>query len=41
MVQSDYPAAIGVTLFLATAYLMINLVVDLLYFAVDPRLRHS
>ena len=28
-------------LFLATAYLIINLAVDLLYFAVDPRLRHS
>jgi peptide/nickel transport system permease protein len=41
IVQSDYPAAIGVTLFLATAYLLINLVVDLLYFVVDPRLRHT
>src|SRR5215469_8527688 len=37
--QSDYPAAVGVTLFLAAAYLTINLIVDLLYFAVDPRLR--
>lgn len=39
--QSDYPAAIGVTLFLAAAYLTINLVIDLLYFLVDPRLRHA
>ena len=39
--ESDYPAAIGVTLFLAAAYLMINLIVDLLYFLVDPRLRHA
>jgi peptide/nickel transport system permease protein len=39
--QSDYPAAIGVTLFLAAAYLTINLIVDLLYFAVDPRLRRA
>jgi peptide/nickel transport system permease protein len=41
IVQSDYPAAIGVTMFLATAYLTINLIVDLLYFLVDPRLRRS
>jgi peptide/nickel transport system permease protein len=39
--QSDYPAAIGVTLFLAAAYLTINLIIDLLYFVVDPRLRHA
>jgi len=39
--QSDYPAAIGVTVFLATAYLVINLIVDLLYFLLDPRLRLS
>jgi peptide/nickel transport system permease protein len=39
--QSDYPAAIGVTVFLATAYLVINIIVDLLYFLVDPRLRLS
>lgn len=41
IIQSDYPAAIGVTLFIATAYLVINLIVDLLYFVVDPRLRAS
>lgn len=41
IVQSDYPAAIGVTMFLAAAYLTINLIVDLLYFLVDPRLRSS
>jgi peptide/nickel transport system permease protein len=39
--QSDFPAALGVTLFLAAAYLTINLIVDLLYFLVDPRLRRS
>ena len=36
---NDFPAVMGVTLFLATLYLAVNLVVDLLYFAVDPRLR--
>jgi peptide/nickel transport system permease protein len=41
IVQSDYPAAIGVTLFLAAAYLTINLIIDLLYFLVDPRLRRA
>jgi len=39
IVQNDFPAVIGATLFLATAYLSINLIVDLLYFVVDPRLR--
>jgi peptide/nickel transport system permease protein len=39
--ESDYPAAIGVTIFLAAAYLIINLAVDLLYFLVDPRLRRA
>lgn len=36
--RSDFPGTIGVTLFLATVYLVINLVVDLLYFIADPRL---
>ncbi len=36
--RSDFPGTIGVTLFLAAVYLSINLVVDLLYFVVDPRL---
>lgn len=37
--RNDYPAVMGVTLFLATMYLTINLTIDLLYHAVDPRLR--
>ncbi|MCW0002148.1 ABC transporter permease [Pararhizobium sp. YC-54] len=37
--QNDYPASLGATLFLAVAYLMVNLIVDLLYAVVDPRLR--
>jgi peptide/nickel transport system permease protein len=41
IVQSDYQAAIGVTMFLAAAYLTINLIIDLLYYVVDPRLRRS
>jgi peptide/nickel transport system permease protein len=41
IIQSDYPAAVGVTLFIAAAYLTINMVVDFLYYLVDPRLRRS
>ena len=41
IIQSDYPAAVGVTLFIAAAYLTINLIVDFLYFLVDPRLRRT
>lgn len=41
IVQNDFPAVLGTTLFLAGAYLSINLIVDLLYFVVDPRLRSS
>lgn len=37
--QNDYPASLGATLFLAGIYLTVNLIVDLLYFVVDPRLR--
>lgn len=37
--RSDYPAVMGVTLILSTSYLLANLAIDLLHFAVDPRLR--
>ena len=36
-VNSDFPAIIGVTMLVATVYVMINLVVDLLYPLLDPR----
>ncbi|MCW3783633.1 ABC transporter permease [Defluviimonas salinarum] len=39
IVRSDYPAVMGVTLVLASSYLIANLIVDLLHFAADPRLR--
>jgi peptide/nickel transport system permease protein len=41
IVKNDFPAVMGVTLFLATIYLSINLIVDLLYQIADPRLRTS
>ncbi len=37
--QNDFPAVMGATLVLAGTYLTINLIVDLLYYVVDPRLR--
>ncbi|UVK49938.1 ABC transporter permease (plasmid) [Mesorhizobium sp. AR02] len=39
--QNDYPASLGATIFLAGIYLSVNLIVDLLYAVVDPRLRTS
>jgi peptide/nickel transport system permease protein len=38
VLESDYPAVMGVTLVLSGAYLLVNLVIDLINFAVDPRL---
>jgi peptide/nickel transport system permease protein len=37
--RNDFPAVMGVTLLLATIYLSVNLIVDLLYYIADPRLR--
>jgi peptide/nickel transport system permease protein len=37
----DYPAVIGVSLTLTLIYVVVNLVIDLLYPLVDPRLRSS
>ncbi len=37
---SDYPVVQGTTLFMVTVFLFINLIVDLLYAVVDPRIRY-
>jgi peptide/nickel transport system permease protein len=37
--QRDYPVIQGVVLVTATAYIVINLLVDLLYSIIDPRIR--
>jgi peptide/nickel transport system permease protein len=37
--QRDYPVIQGVVLVTATAYIVINLLVDLLYSLIDPRIR--
>jgi peptide/nickel transport system permease protein len=35
----DYPVTIGVMLFIATVFVLINLIVDLLYGVINPRIR--
>jgi peptide/nickel transport system permease protein len=39
--RRDYPLIQGVILFITVIYLVVNLLVDLLYVAVDPRIRYS
>lgn len=39
--QRDYPVLMGVTLVLACAVLLVNLVTDLVYAVVDPRIRYE
>jgi peptide/nickel transport system permease protein len=38
--QRDYPVVQGGVLFVAIAFLLINLCVDLLYVYIDPRIRY-
>jgi peptide/nickel transport system permease protein len=40
-VSLDFPAVMGVTLVVAVFYTLANLVVDLLYARVDPRIRYE
>ncbi|MBX6341427.1 MAG: ABC transporter permease, partial [Thermomicrobiaceae bacterium] len=37
----DFPAILGVTLLIAVVYVVVNLLVDLLYGVLDPRIRLS
>jgi peptide/nickel transport system permease protein len=39
--QSDYPVIQGTVLFMVTVFLMINLLVDILYAVIDPRIRYK
>ncbi|SEG66545.1 peptide/nickel transport system permease protein [Thermomonospora echinospora] len=41
VIQSDLPVVLGVVLFAALFVVLANLVVDVLYGVVDPRVRHS
>lgn len=36
---NDFPAIMGVTLLFALTYIVLNLAVDLIYFAIDPRIK--
>jgi peptide/nickel transport system permease protein len=40
-VNLDYPAIQGGTLLIAVIYVLINLIVDILYGVLDPRVRHE
>jgi len=40
-VQNDFPAIMGVTFVIALMYILVNLVVDLLYGVLDPRIRYG
>jgi peptide/nickel transport system permease protein len=40
-VNLDLPAIMGVSLFVALVYIVVNLIVDLLYGVIDPRIRLS
>ena len=37
----DYPAVLGTTLLIAVVYILVNLLVDVLYGVVDPRIREA
>ena len=39
IIRNDFPAVMGVTLVYAASFILVNLIVDLLYFAIDPRIR--
>ena len=39
--RRDYPLVQGVLLIIAAVYMGVNLLVDLTYAVVDPRIRHS
>jgi peptide/nickel transport system permease protein len=41
ILDSDYPVVQGITLFMAVVFLSTNLVVDVLYVVVDPRIRYD
>ena len=41
ILQRDYPVVQGSVMFLALVFVLANLLVDLLYVVIDPRLRHA
>ncbi len=41
ILNKDFPLVQGVVLFVAVSYVLINLVVDIMYAAIDPRIRYA
>jgi peptide/nickel transport system permease protein len=41
ILHNDFPAIMGVTIIFALTYLIINLMVDLFYALIDPRVRYT
>jgi peptide/nickel transport system permease protein len=41
ILQSDYPVVQGFALVVAATYTIVNLVVDLAYASIDPRIRYD
>jgi ABC-type dipeptide/oligopeptide/nickel transport system permease component len=41
ILNKDFPLVQGIVLFVAIAYVLINLAVDVVYAAVDPRIRYG
>ena len=41
VLNKDFPLVQGIVLFVAIAYVLINLAVDVVYAAVDPRIRYG
>ncbi len=39
--RRDYPVVQGITIFIAALFILINLVVDVLYGVIDPRVRYG
>ncbi|MEL6269051.1 MAG: ABC transporter permease, partial [Chloroflexota bacterium] len=37
--SQDFPAIMGVSMLIALIYILVNFVVDMLYFFIDPRIR--
>ena len=40
VLRRDYPLIQGIVLFIAAAYIVINLLVDLIYVYIDPRIEY-
>ncbi|CPL19152.1 inner membrane protein of binding-protein-dependent transport system [Bordetella pertussis] len=40
VLSRDYPVVQGVILFFACVYILVNLLIDMLYVVIDPRIRY-